>query len=268
MSFRGNAAVVRLGRDLAALPSAALGFFGWAIFFGAWYGVTRFSIVPEILLPPPHKVISAAVALFTQDAFAYDLWASVKRIFTSFALTCMIGVPLGIAVGIFAPARAFFGPFVAAWRYLPAAAFVPILLMWLGTGEPPKLALLMMGVVFFQITIVADMTRAIPQPLLETAMTLGAGRWQVVARVVLPWMWPNVVVAMRQTIAIGWTYLVIAEIIASTDGIGAVMMRAQRFVHTDKIIVCIVAIGILGLLTDWAFQQLYRWLFQNLSVRT
>jgi NitT/TauT family transport system permease protein len=82
----------------------------------------------------------------------------------------------------------------------------------------------------------------------------------------VPWMMPNVVNALRQTIAIGWTYLVIAEIIASTDGIGAVMMRAQRFVHTDKIMVGIVTIGILGLLTDLGFQWLYRILFPHLGV--
>jgi NitT/TauT family transport system permease protein len=201
--------------------------------------------------------------MMRDEGFLGDVWASLERIFVSFLLTSIVGVPLGILMGAFRSFDAFLTPFVSAWRYLPAAAFVPILLMWLGTGEPPKLALLILGVVFFQITIVMDMTRAIPRPLLETAMTLGASRGQILSRVIIPWMGPNIVVALRQTIAIGWTYLVVAEIIASTDGIGAVMMRAQRFVHTDKIMVGIVAIGVLGLATDLAFRWLERLLFPH-----
>lgn len=245
-----------------------LGLLVWVLFLGSWLFVVAYTGIPAILMPPPQKVVVAAVAITMKEGFLWDVLASLERIFFSFLITSIIGVPLGIMMGAFKSLEALLNPFVSAWRYLPAAAFVPILLMWLGTGEAPKVALLFLGVIFFQITIVMDMTKAIPRPLLETAMTLGATRRQIVANIILPWVYPNIIIALRQTIAIGWTYLVIAEIIASTDGIGAMMMRSQRFVHTDNIIVGIVAIGILGLLTDVSFQWLHRALFPYLRSRT
>lgn len=246
----------------------ALGVLVWVIFLAIWLYGANFAGLPAILLPTPQTVAASAVSISLNEGFLWDALASLQRIFFAFFITSMIGVPLGILMGTFKSLEALLNPFVSAWRYLPAAAFVPLLLMWLGTGEGPKIALLFLGVIFFQITIVMDMTKGIPRPLIETAMTLGATRGQIIARIILPWLYPNIIVALRQTIAIGWTYLVIAEIIASTDGIGAMMMRSQRFVHTDKILVGIVAIGILGLLTDLAFQWLHRLLFPYLRVRS
>lgn len=263
---RGRTDVLSFTRSLKGTHVLLLGALAWVLFFAAWYYLVYVGAVPAILLPAPNKIIESSLDMFAEESFAGDVWASVARIFLSFALSSLIAIPLGIAMGSLKVFEAFFNPFVSAWRYLPAAAFVPILLMWLGTGELPKLALLILGVIFFQITIVMDMTKSIPTPLLETAMTLGATRWQILSRIIVPWMLPNIVSALRQTIAIGWTYLVIAEIIASTNGIGAMMMRAQRFVHTDKIMVGIVTIGILGLLTDLAFQWLHRALFPHLKV--
>lgn len=258
---RGDARMLLLLTPLSVTRKVTLGVLVWVIFLGIWLYVSMFAGVPAILLPPPQAVARAASHISLNEGFLWDVLASLDRIFVSFFLTSIVGVPLGIFMGASKSLEAFLNPFVSAWRYLPAAAFVPLLLMWLGTGEAPKVALLILGVIFFQITIVMDMTKAMPRPLIETGLTLGANRWQVLSRIILPWLLPNIIVALRQTIAIGWTYLVIAEIIASTDGIGAVMMRSQRFMHTDNILVGIVAIGILGLLTDFTFQWLHRVLF-------
>lgn len=263
---RGRTDVLSFTRSLSSISIILLGIAAWALFLAGWYSAVYKGAVPSILLPAPDRIIISAISMFSSEGFASDVWASIVRIFVSFALTSLIAIPLGIIMGSLKTFEAFFNPFVSAWRYLPAAAFVPILLMWLGTGESPKLALLILGVIFFQITVVMDMTKSIPTPLIETAMTLGATRSQILRRIIVPWMLPNIINALRQTIAIGWTYLVIAEIIASTNGIGAVMMRAQRFVHTDKIMVGIVTIGVLGLLTDLGFRWLYRILFPHLNV--
>lgn len=263
---RGRTDVLSFTRSLSSTSIILLGIAAWALFLAGWYSAVYKGAVPSILLPAPDRIIISAISMFSSEGFASDVWASIVRIFVSFALTSLIAIPLGIIMGSLKTFEAFFNPFVSAWRYLPAAAFVPILLMWLGTGESPKLALLILGVIFFQITVVMDMTKSIPTPLIETAMTLGATRSQILRRIIVPWMLPNIINALRQTIAIGWTYLVIAEIIASTNGIGAVMMRAQRFVHTDKIMVGIVTIGVLGLLTDLGFRWLYRILFPHLNV--
>ena len=250
-----------LGRPWKVL----LGISVWVIFFGIWEIAVLSGWVNPLLVPSPIEVLTTLYELFAERGFLSDVGISIARILISFSVACAIAIPLGILMGSFKSVEAFFNPFVSAWRYLPAPAFIPILLMWFGTGEEPKLALLFLGVIFFLITLIMDHTAQVRTELIETAMTLGGSRSQILWTVVVPAVLPNVLVAMRQMLAIAWTYLVIAEIIASTTGIGAMMMRARRFLHTDDIMAGIVTIGILGLLFDVMFRWLYRLFFPYLD---
>lgn len=237
----------------------------WVIFFGLWAIAVQAGWVNPLLVPSPLQVLATLYELFAEREFLSDVLISIARILGSFLVACLIAIPLGILMGSFKSVEASVNPFVSAWRYLPAPAFIPILLMWFGTGEEPKLALLFLGVIFFLITLIMDHTRQVRTELIETAMTLGANRSQILWTVVVPAVLPSIVVSMRQMLAIAWTYLVIAEIIASTTGIGAMMMRARRFLHTDDIMAGIVTIGVLGLLFDIGFRWLYRAMFPYLE---
>ena len=137
--------------------------------------------------------------------------------------------------------------------------------MWFGTGDGQKIALLFIGVIWFLITIIMDHVKSVRRELIETSMTLGGSRWQILSTVIIPASMPNIMVAMRQMLAVSWTYLVIAEIVAATTGIGAVMMRAKRFLHVEKIMAGILVIGLLGLLFDFLFRRLHRLLFPYLE---
>jgi len=238
-----------------------LGIAVWTIFFLLWELAVASGWVTELLVPTPQKVIAALYEQIVHKGFVKDILISIYRIILSFAAACTIAIPLGILMGSFKVAESFFNPFVMAWRYLPAPSFIPILLMWFGTGDAPKLALLFIGVVFFLITMIMDYTKSVSTALLETAMTLGGNRWQILWTVIVPAVMPNIVVAMRQVLAVSWTYLVIAEIVASSTGIGAMMMRAKRFLHTDHIMAGIVVIGVLGLTFDFLFKWAHRVLF-------
>lgn len=209
------------------------------------------------LFPPPSGVVVALWRLFGEQGFGWDVWASLRRILVSFGIAAVMALPLGLLMGAFPPLRAVGGPLVSACRYLPATAFVPLFLMWLGAGEEQKLALLTVGVVFFLLTLIIDNTLAVRTELIDTARTLGAGRRQILRTVVLPACMPAYVDTLRQMLAVGWTYLVVAEIVATTDGIGAMMMRAKRFVHVDEIMAGIVTIGVMGLLLDGVFRLLH-----------
>ena len=112
-----------------------------------------------------------------------------------------------------------------------------------------------------------DHTKQVRKELIETGLTLGGDRWTIVRTIILPSVMPNILTAMRQMLAVTWTYLVIAEIVASTTGIGAMMMRARRFLHTDEIMAGIIIIGALGLTFDILFRKLHRWLFPYLHGR-
>jgi NitT/TauT family transport system permease protein len=213
------------------------------------------------LLPSPLQVLAALYGLI-QDGFLYDVLKSVYRIAFSFALAVAFAYPMGLLIGTSASLSAFFSPLISAFRYLPAPAFVPLLLMWLGAGDGQKVALLFLGVVWFLITIIADHVRAVPRELVDTARTLGADTRQIYFTVIAPSSWPRVWDALRQMLAVSWTYLVIAEIVAATDGIGAMMMRAQRFVRVDDVMAGILTIGILGVLFDLLFRAVGRRLFR------
>ncbi len=239
-----------------------LGMLGGLAFFGIWeLGHILTPDSSKRFLPSPETVVSAFWFLLTEKGYIYDIGKSCYRIFGSFFLVCVVSVPLGILMGCFIKFRALINPTISASRYLPAASFIPLLLVWFGPTDTQKMALLFLGVVFFLIALVLDNTKAVQKELVEAALTMGADRRRVVLGVVVPAVAPAVIDSMRTMIAVGWTYLVIAEIVAATDGIGAVMMRAGRFLKVDIIMAGILTIGILGVLTDLAFRLLAHYAF-------
>ena len=138
-----------------------------------------------------------------------------------------------------------------------------MLLVYFGPTDFAKMALLFLGCVFFLIALILDNVLSVPKELIESAQTMGASRRHIVLKVTFRAAAPQILDSMRNMIAVSWTYLVIAEIVAATDGIGAVMMRAARFLHVDVIMAGILTIGILGVITDISFRIAARLLFPH-----
>lgn len=252
--------------ELLSSPSArrstVLGVIGAIVFFVAWEaGHYATPASGQRFLPAVEQVLGKLIFLFAEKGFAKDVAVSCMRIFGSFFVASCIAVPLGIAMGCFGNLKALINPTVSGWRYLPAASFIPLLLVWFGPSETAKVALLFLGVVFFLVAMVLDNTEAVQREFIEAALTMGASRKRIVFEVVVPAVAPAIIDSMRTMIAVGWTYLVIAEIVGAQDGIGAVMMRAGRFLHVDIIMAGIFMIGILGVLTDILFRVAARFLF-------
>lgn len=232
------------------LTNICLGLMGWILFLAAWHCLSVSALVPSQLLPSPLEVLLAPLNLFAREDFLKDALKSIFRILSSFTIATLFAVPIGLLMGTFPLIEAFLNPLISPLRYLPAPSFVPLLLMWLGTGENQKIALLFLGVVWFIITLVTDNVKAVRLELIETAKTLGAGKRTVLRTVIFPSSLPAIIDTLRQMLAVSWTYLVIAEIVATTDGIGAMMMRARRFVQVDEVMAGILMIGILGFSFD------------------
>lgn len=265
-----TAAQTKTGQTASAAATvlgsrAVLGGLGWALFLGGWWFAAHIEIAPPRLFPGPGKVFASLYELLIEKDFASDIWASVKRILVSFSIAVAIALPLGLLMGAYRPIERLLGPLASAFRYLPAPAFIPLLLMWLGTGDGQKIALLVLGVLFFLIIMLADVTRQVPRVYTETARTLGLRAPQILMSVTFRASLPGYLDVLRQMLAVSWTYLVIAEIVAATDGIGAMMMRAKRFVHIDDIMAGILVIGLLGLLFDALFKLLHRTAFRYLE---
>ena len=249
-----------VGRRLGII----LGITAWVLFIGGWHLLAASDFTPEALLPGPVAVVEALWRLLADNGFGLDVAQSVKRILISFAIAVAIALPLGVLMGAFPVVESFFNPLVSPFRYLPAPSFVPLLLMWLGTGDGQKIALLVLGVVWFLVTLFMDNTKAVREELVECSRTLGATRGSVLTRVIFPAALPSYLDTARQMLAVSWTYLVIAEIVAATDGIGAMMMRAKRFVRVDDILAGILVIGLLGLAFDLLFRLIHRLCFRHL----
>ena len=232
-------------KPIPVVWSLVLGLSVWVLFFGMWELAAVRGWIDTLFMPPPHQVLSTLYTMIAERGFLSDIGISIYRILLSFAMACAIAIPLGVLMGSFRTVDAFFNPFVSAWRYLPAPAFIPLLLMWFGVGEGSKLALLFIGVIFFLITLIMDHTRAVRAELIETAMTLGANRWQILSTIVLPAVAPKILVSMRQMLAVSWTYLVIAEIVAATTSNGCPFRAA--ILHRSSIAsVAVVMIGMYG----------------------
>jgi len=244
--------------------SLVLGLLGVIAFFGIWE-ISHY-LTPESrqkFLPGVEQVVGKVIGLIAEKNFMGDIGKSVYRIYASFAVACLVAVPLGLFMGCFVKLRALINPTVGGLRYLPAASFVPLLLVYFGPTDFAKLALLFLGCVFFLIALILDNVLSVPKELIESAQTMGANRRHIVFKVAFPAAAPQILDSMRNMIAVSWTYLVIAEIVAATDGIGAVMMRASRFLHVDVIMGGILTIGVLGVLTDISFRIIARFAFPH-----
>jgi NitT/TauT family transport system permease protein len=221
-----------------------------------WWTLSASGAVDPTFLPPPSDVWAAGVEMARNGELPADLLASLTRIGLGFGLAVLVSVPLGFAMGTLAWAQPLLEPVIGLLRYLPASAFIPLLIIWLGIGEASKVALLVLGVVFFNTLMTADVVRRVPHRLLEVSATLGAGRLRVACRVVFPNALPGIIDATRVNAAAAWNFVVVAELIAATSGLGYRITRAQRFLQTDRIFAILIVIGLIGLTIDIALRLL------------
>ena len=222
----------------------------------AWIILSGTGVVDPLFLPTPGSVLSAGHDLWSSGALQHDLSATLTRIGIGFALIVLISVPLGIAIGTFQSVAALFEPMIGLLRYMPAPAFIPLLIIWLGLGESSKIALLVIGTVFFNTLMSADAASEVPDELIDASYTLGASKATIVRKVVFPFALPGLIDAMRVNIAATWNLVVVAELIAAQEGLGYRIARAQRFLQTDQIFAVLIVIGVIGVTIDLFF----RWL--------
>jgi NitT/TauT family transport system permease protein len=239
----------------------ALGVAFFALFFAAWAFATLGGFVSPTFLADPATMLREGWSLLAQHGFAKDIGITIWRVFGGFLIAAAIGVPLGMAMGAYKPVEAFFEPFVSFSRYLPASAFIPLLILWAGTGETQKLLVIFVGSFFQIVLMVAVVVGNVRRDLVEAAYTLGASHGGIVKRVLLPASAPEIAEILRLVLGWAWTYVIVAELIGASSGIGHMIMDSQSLLNTGQIIFGIIVIGIIGLVSDFAFKALNRSLF-------
>lgn len=240
----------RIREEIPRRLSLALMGLSLLVPFTVWWMVSATGKVPPLFLPSPGQVASAFTRLATDGSLFVDVWFSLLRVLGGFLLAALISIPLGILMGTFASIRALSEPLIGTVRYMPASAFIPLLILYLGLDEAPKICLIFIGTLFFNTLMVMDAVRSVPKELIETSYTLGGRRHQIVLSVICPFILPNILEAGRVNLAASWNLVIVSELVAATEGLGRRISLAQRFMRTDEIFVGLLVIGIIGLGID------------------
>ena len=233
----------------------------FAIVFIVWSIITYGGIVQEMFVPTPSKTFAAAVKLFTQLNYMNDIRITVIRVMVGFLIAAAIALPLGILVGTYKPFEAFIEPLTSFARYLPASAFVPLFILWIGLGEGAKIAVIIVGSLPQLLLMVAVDTHKVQYDLIEVSYTLGVSKSSVLWKVILPGSMPSIMDSLRMVLGWAWTYVVVAELLGASSGIGYMIIQAQRMLNTSDIFVGILSIGLIGLVFDFVLKWLNRVLF-------
>lgn len=248
--------IPRRGFGITAIAS-------FLVMLSFWSVLSYGQLVNPIFLPTPDKVL---VSLFDQlgtSVYWNHIGISVFRVMAGFALACLLAIPIGLFAGTYRYGEAFIEPPMEFIRYMPAVAFIPLIMVWAGIGEWAKILLIFIGCFFQLVLMVAVDTRLVSKDLVQASFTLGASRWQAIQTVIIPAVQPRLLNTLRLMLGWAWTYLVVAELVAVNSGLGYAIMKAQRFLNTEQIFVGIIVIGLLGLISDRIFaflnRRLYPW---------
>jgi NitT/TauT family transport system permease protein len=248
--------VWRIRQSLPLWMKIAAPIVGFCLPLLLWSIVSYGGMTSKLFLPTPTAVLAAGVTMWQDGQLLPDILASVSRVMAGFLAAAIVGVPLGIAIGTFPSMEGLFAPIVGTVRYMPVNAFVPLIVIWVGLGEDAKIIMIFLGIVLYNAIMIADAVKFIPNELLSAAYTLGARRRDLLLKVILPATLPSILDTLRVNVAGAWNFLIFAELIAAQTGLGFRIIQAQRYIKTDRVLFCIVLIGLIGLLTDFLFKRL------------
>ena len=234
------------------------------VLFVLWFAITNLGLIKPLFLPSPQAVWQQFHEYFTGAANDKPLWqhfaASMLRVFVAFFLACVTAIPVGIAMGMSRVARGIFDPPIEFYRPLPPLAYLPLIIIWFGIDEMPKVLLIYLAC-FAPLALAARSgMKSAAQEQINAAYSMGASYGQVIRHVILPSALPEILVGMRIAIGFGWTTLVAAEMVAANVGLGQMVLNASNFLRTDIVVMGIIVIGVVAYL----FDMLMRWVERRL----
>ena len=229
------------------------------VILAAWTLVTNMGWIKPIFLPSPQATYQQFYEYLTGAANDKPLWqhfaASMLRVFAAFFLACLLAIPVGIAMGMSRVWRGIFDPPIELYRPLPPLAYLPLIIIWFGIDELPKVLLIFLSC-FAPLAMAARSgMRSASQEQMNAAYSMGASYTQVIRHVVLPAAMPEILVGMRVAIGFGWSTLVAAEMVAANVGLGQMVLNASNFLRTDIVVMGIIVIGVVA----YMFDLLMRW---------
>ena len=256
-----------LGGRISRRASLATSIGAFAVIVLVWYALTATRTIAPLFLPGPQEVLGALVAQARNGELLADVGISSLRIGVGFLIATAMAVPLGVLMGSNPWWRAAVEPVMDFVRYMPVVAFVPLTIIWAGTDESQKYLIIWLGTFFQQVLMVQDAVHTVPERLIHLGESLGLTRDRILTRIVVPEAMPRIWDALRISLGWAWTWLVVAELVAATSGLGYRITVAQRYFSTDLIIAYVIVLGILGLVLDQVLRALGRVLFDRRKAR-
>lgn len=261
--FKPSQLESKLSRSVYLLSALAT----FILFLGIWNLIAASGVITPLFLPSPGQVTWALVDSFLNLGYTWDVFVSSYRILIGFFLSAALAIPVGLLMGTYKPVEALIEPFNDFIRYMPVVAFVPLCILWVGTGDNQKILVIFIGTYFQLVLMVAAAVSRVPREYLESYFMLAGGRAGVLRKVILPAAWPAIFDSLRIAAGWAWSYLVVAELVAADVGIGFKILQAQRFLKTPYVIGSIIVVGLLGILTDYLFKLASRKFFPWMQER-
>ncbi|MBI0433395.1 ABC transporter permease [Roseomonas sp. KE0001] len=258
LSLRAPAATPRLPRLAGTIRQPLLGAVAVALFLLSWWGATASGLVARLFLPSPVEVAQATWRLLGSGQLVAAILASSARVFAGFAIAALIAVPLGIAMAVCGPVRAVLTPFISLLRPLPSITWIPLTILWLGIGETQKVAIVILGCWIYILLATHEATRRVDPLLVRAARNLGAGDLTVMREVILPAALPGILAGLKVTLAIAWSCVLSAEMVAAHNGLGAMIWEGKDWGDMTQVLVGMVAISLTVLLADLVATRLER----------
>ncbi|CAN7686122.1 ABC transporter permease [Mesorhizobium sp. LjRoot246] len=255
--------LLKLRQEIPSSIFSAAGFVVPALLLFSWWLVTELGFVRPLFLPSPQAVVMEGWRQLSEGILVADASISIYRIVVGWLAATIVAVPIGILMGNYRIIEGSLEPMISTVRYMPVVALIPLSILWTGIGDAQKILILFLGTFFQQSLMIMDNVKNIDMNLIRAGQTLGFSNSEILRRIILPAASPGIWDTFRITIGWTWTYLVVAELVAASEGLGRRIMDAQRYLATDTILFGTLFIGLLGLLTDYVFkksgQSLFRW---------
>jgi len=239
----------------------------FAVLFAAWWIATVSGEVSPLFLPSPAQVFNRLWGLAQSGQLWQDASISIWRITVVFLISTAFALPIGVLIGCYKSWEAIVEPVVDFIRYMPVVAFVPLTILWTGTGDTQKYLIIWIGTFFQQVLLIMDNVKGVPWDFINLGRTLEMRESKILMRIVLPSAMPGIWDSLRISLGWAWTWLVVAELVAATSGMGYRITTAQRFFQTDLIIGYILLLGCFGLATDQAMKAIGRRMFRYIGAR-
>ncbi len=232
-----------------------------------WWAVTAAGLVLPLFLPSPGQVVRRLAELWASGQLFRDLGISLYRIGAGFLISTALALPIGVLIGCYRHWEAAIEPLVDFIRYMPVVAFVPLTILWAGPTDTQKFLIIFIGTFFQQVLLFMDNVKSVPREFIDLGRTLEMPEARILQRIVVPSALPAIWDSMRISLGWAWTWLVVAELVAATSGLGYRITTAQRFFQTDLIFGYLLLLGLLGLATDQGMKLFGRRFFRYLAVR-